>query len=102
MKVDHYAVPHLPLHEDPDAPEAEAKGRLLAAIAQELDTGRRQSLERAAALMEQALDELQAYRDSAQYDYSRPKSMQFRGWNMGKLTQALRKTRAARSTASKP
>ncbi len=98
MKVDHYTVPDLPSRDDPGTPEAEAKGRLLAAIAQELDSSRRQSLEKAAAFMEQALDELQAYRDAAQYDYSRPKSMQFRGWNMGKLAEALRKTRAAQGT----
>ena len=98
MKVDHYTVPDLPSWDDPGTPEAEAKGRLLAAIAQELDSGGRQSLEKAAAFMEQALDELQAYRDAAQYDYSRPKSMQFRGWNMGKLAEALRKTRAAQHT----
>jgi hypothetical protein len=98
MKVDHYTVPDLPSRDDPGTPEAETKGRLLAAIAQELDSGRRQSLEKAAAFMEQALDELQAYRDAAQYDYSRPKSMQFRGWNMGKLAEALKKTRAAQGT----
>ena len=97
MRVDHYPLPGLPSREDLGTPEAEVKGRLLAAIAQELDSGRRQSLEKAAALMEQALDELQAYRDAAQYDYSRPKSMQFRGWNMGKLAEALKRTRAAQS-----
>jgi hypothetical protein len=95
MKVDHYTVPDLPSRNDPGTPEAEAKACLLAATAQELDSGRRQSLEKAAAFMEHALDELQAYRDAAQYDYGRPKSMQFRGWNMGKLAEALRKTRAA-------
>ncbi len=98
MKVDHYTVPDLPSRDDPGTPEAEAKVRLLAPIAQELDSGRRQSLEKAAAFMEQVLDELQAYRDAAQYDYSRPKSMQFRGWNMGKLAEALKKTRAAQGT----
>ena len=95
MRVDHYPVPGLPAREDRGTPEAEVKARLLAAIAQELDSGRRQSLEKAAALMERALDEVQAYRDAAQYDYSRPKSMQFRGWNMGKLAEALKRTRAA-------
>ncbi len=98
MKIDHYTVPDLSSGEDFGTPEAEAKGRLLAAIAQELDSGRRQSLEKAAAFMEQALDELQAYRDAAQYDYGRPKSMRFRGWNMGKLAEALKKTRASQGT----
>jgi hypothetical protein len=95
MRVDHYTVPGLPSREDLGAPEAEIKARLLVAIAQEMDSGRRQSLKDAAAFMEQVLDELQAYRDAAQYDYTRPASMQFRGWNMGKLAEALRRTRAA-------
>jgi hypothetical protein len=95
MRVDHYTVPG-PSHRESDGlTEAEIKGRLLTAIAQEMDSGRRQSLENAAVLVDQLMDELQAYRDAAEYDFGRPKSMQFRGWNMGKLAEALRKTRSS-------
>lgn len=96
MRIDHYTVPGPSQSADGGQAEAELKGRLVAAIAQETDSARRQSLENAAALANRLLDELQAYRDAAVYDFSRPKSMQFRGWNMGRLGQALRKTQSAR------
>ena len=96
MRVDHYTVPDPSRSAGAGLAEAELKGRLLAAIAQEADSTRRHSLENAAALADRLLDELQAYRDAAVYDFSRPKSMQFRGWNMGRLGQALRKTQSAR------
>jgi hypothetical protein len=96
MRVDHYTVPGPSGNADNGPAEAELKGRLLAAIAQETNSTRRQSLENAATLVDRLLDELQAYRDAAVYDFSRPKSMQFRGWNMGSLGQALRKTQGAR------
>jgi len=75
---------------------------LRAAIAAETGSAKRQMLENAAVLMEQLTAELKAYRAAAEYDYSRPTSMQFRGWNMGQLQQALRQTEAALTNVQAP
>jgi len=73
----------------------EITGWLLVAIDQETDNAKRRALENAAALMAQLRDELQAYRDAAEIDPTRPLSQQFRGWNMARLSQARKKTESA-------
>ncbi len=95
MRVEFYTVPDPASQAKSSNADADIKGWLLAAIGEESDGEKRRFLENAAALMEQMREELQVYRDAAQYDYTRPKSMQFRGWNMGRLSEALRRTEAA-------
>ena len=76
----------------------EIQGPLLLALEQESDRERRHSLKNAAVLINQLAAELQAYRDAAEYDFRRPKDLQFRGWNMAKLQSALKKTEARRTS----
>jgi hypothetical protein len=76
----------------------EIQGPLLRALEQETDSQRRHSLKNAAVLINQLAAELQAYRDAAEYDFRRPKDLQFRGWNMAKLQSALKKTEARRTS----
>ncbi len=76
----------------------EIQGPLLVALEQETDSEKRSSLKKAAVLIDQLAAELQAYRDAAEYDFSRPKDLQFRGWNMAKLQSALKKTEARRTS----
>ena len=80
-----------------ESAEREIHGSLLAAIEQETDRATRQLLKNAAGTIARLMAELQCYREAAEYDFSRPKSMQFRGWNMGKLQKALNRTRENRA-----
>ena len=95
MRVDPYTVPSPVSPTDSAFAEKRIRDRLLIAADEETDSLQRQLLEDAADLVRQLSEELQAYRNAAEYDYSRPMSMQFRGWNMGRLDQARRKTAAA-------
>jgi hypothetical protein len=78
--------------------EHEILGPLLIALEQETDSRTCNALNNAAVLINQLAAELQAYRDAAEYDFSRPKDLQFRGWNMAKLQSALKKTDARRTS----
>jgi hypothetical protein len=80
-----------------ESAEREIHGSLMAAIEQETDRATRQLLKNAAGTIAGLMAELQGYRDAAEYDFSRPKSMQFRGWDMGKLQKALNRTRENRA-----
>ena len=95
MKVEHYTVPEPVFQGSQAASEFEILDRLAGAIAQETDSAKRRMLKEAAALLEQLSDEARAYRDAAEIDPSRPRSMRFRGWNMGRLARARRITEAA-------
>jgi hypothetical protein len=94
MRVDPYAMPGLAPQSNPSPSDEEIKGWLLCAIDKKTNNTNRRLLEDAAALIERLMDELKAYRDAAEYDFTRPRDTQFRGWNMANLIQARKKTEA--------
>jgi len=102
MKVDHYTVPDAVTQECPAAPEPDVEAWFLSAIAEEKDRAKRQMLMKAATLLERLSDEVRAYRDAVELDPARPRSMRFRGWNMGKLARARRLTEAALGSGDVP
>jgi hypothetical protein len=75
--------------------QQQIEGPLLIALEQETDGEKRRLLKKAAVLIDQLTAELQAYHEAAEYDFTRPKDLQFRGWNMAKLQQALKRTEAS-------
>ncbi len=92
MRVDYDTGLDLASQRNPAPSTDEIKTWLRVVTAQETDIAKRRLLEKAAAGIEQLVDELQAYRGAAEIDVTRPKDLRFRGWNMAKLTQAWKKT----------